>query len=100
MSCCQPTERKAFLEEKLKNFRTFLEPHCSTDEHKDYLVKFKDLDSVMQYLLQCVLLHKAGQLDATVEQFCQTLPASSESSAVVSKVKRYMNMFVDVLTSA
>ena len=47
-----------------------------------------------------MLLHKAGQLDATVEQFCQTLPASSESSAVVAKVKRYMNMFVDVLTSA
>jgi len=50
--------------------------------------------------LQCVLLHKAGQLDATVEQFCLTLPASSENSAVVAKVKRYMNMFVDVLISA
>jgi hypothetical protein len=66
----------------------------------EYLVKFKDLDSVMPYLVQCVLLHKAGQLDATIEQFCQTLPVSSESNAVISKVKRYMNMFVDVLTSA
>jgi hypothetical protein len=85
------------MEEKLKNFRNYLEPHCVSDEHKAYLTKFKDLDSVMPYLLQCVLLHRAGQLDSTVEQFCQTLPASSE---VVIKVKRYMNMFVDVLTSA
>ena len=100
MSCCQPTERKAFLEEKLKNFRAYLEPHCTSDEHKAYLTKFKDIDSVMPYLLQCVVLSKAGQLDATVEEFCHTLPASAESSAVVAKVKRYMNMFVDVLTSA
>ena len=100
MSCCQPTERKAFLEEKLRNFRAYLEPHCISDEHKAHLTKFKDLDSVMPYLLQCVVLSKAGQLDSTVEQFCQTLPASAESNAVVAKVKRYMNMFVDVLTSA
>ena len=100
MSCCQPTERKAFLEEKLKNFRVFLEPHCATDEHKAYLTKFKDLDSVMPYLLQCVVLSKAGQLEAAVDEFCHTLPASTEREAVVAKVKRYLNMFVDVLTSA
>lgn len=100
MSCCQPTERKAFLKEKLGNFRAYLEPHCVSDEHKAYLTKFKDLDSVMPYLLQCVVLSKAGQLEAAVDEFCHTLPASTEREAVVAKVKRYLNMFVDVLTSA
>ena len=96
MSCCQPTTRRAFLEEKLSNFRKFLEPHCSTDEHKAYLEKFADLDSTMPYLLQCVALQKAGKLDAAVDQICAALPASP---AVVDKVKRYLTMFVDVLTS-
>jgi hypothetical protein len=100
MSCCQPVDRKTFLEEKLKNFRVFLEPHCVSDELKDYLGKFNDLDSVMPYLAQCVILYKSGQLDAAVEKFCETLPATSERDAVVVKVKRYLNMFVDVLISA
>jgi hypothetical protein len=101
-----------FLEEKLSNFRKFLEPLCltdehkaylrtfndldrSTDEHKAYLEKFADLDSTMPYLLQCVALQKAGKLDAAVDQLCAALPASP---AVVDKVKRYLTMFVDVLT--
>jgi len=67
---------------------------------KEYLVKFQDLDSVMPYLVQCVLLHKTGQLDTAVEKFCEALPATPERDAVVVKVKRYLNMFVDVLTSA
>lgn len=96
MKCCEPTDRKTFLEEKLKNFRNYLEPHCLTDEHKAYLSKFTDLDTVMPYLLQCILLHKAGQLDSTVDTFCEKLPGKAEVSA---KVKRYLNMFVDVLTS-
>ena len=96
MSCCQPTTRRVFLEEKLSNFRKFLEPLCLTDEHKAYLHTFNDLDSTMPYLLQCVALQKAGKLDAAVDQLCAALPASP---AVVDKVKRYLTMFVDVLTS-
>jgi len=45
------------------------------------------------------MLHKAGQLEGAVDQFCQTLPASPEKEAVVVKIKRYINMFVDVLTT-
>jgi hypothetical protein len=94
MSCCETVSRKDFMEQKLKNFRAFLEPHCTTEELKAYLAKFSDLDSVMPYLLQCVVLHKAGQLEATVDQFCTSLPGNE----VTAKVKRYLNMFVDVLT--
>jgi len=91
--------RKAFLEEKLKNFRVFLEPHCVSDELKAYLSKFHDLDSVLPYLLQCVALHKAGLLDSSVETLCEELPVCEDRPAVVDKIKRYINMFVDVLTS-
>jgi len=94
MSCCQPTTRRAFLEEKLSNFRKFLEPHCSTDQHKAYLEKFADLDSTMPYLLQCVALQKAGKLEAAVDLFGAELPAEA-----TEKVKRYLAMFVYVLTS-
>ena len=94
MSCCQPTTRRAFLEEKLGNFRKFLEPHCSTDEHKAYFSKFSDLDSTMPHLLQCVALQKAGTLATAVDLYCADLPAE-----VVDKVKRYLAMFVEVLIS-
>jgi hypothetical protein len=97
MSCCQPTTRRAFLETKLKNFRKFVEPLCLLDEHKAYFDKFNDVDSAMPYLLQCVALQKAGKLDAAVDSFFASLPACE--TAVVDKVKRYMAMFVEVLTS-
>lgn len=97
MSCCAP-DRKEFLTTKLSNFRKFLEPHCVTDEHKAYLAKFKDLDSVMPYLLQCIVLHKAGTLKGAVDEFCRSLPATTDKEVPV-KIHRYMDMFMDVLTS-
>ena len=99
MSCCQPTTRRAFLEEKLKNFRKFVAPLCLLDEHKAYFDKFNDLDNAMPYLLQCVALQKAGKLDDAVDHFCAALPACQNMPAVVDKVKRYLTMFVEVLTS-
>ena len=96
MKCCSPIDRKSFLEEKLGNFRTYLEPHCKIDEHRAYLGKFADLDTAMPYLIQCVMLHKAGQLVATADQFLGGFEIPAE---VAVKIKRYLFMFVDVLTS-
>jgi hypothetical protein len=48
----------------------------------------------MPYLLQCVALQKAGKLEAAVDLFGAELPAEA-----TEKVKRYLAMFVDVLTS-
>lgn len=100
MSCCEALSRRDFLEQKIKNFRAFLEPHCSTEELKAHLSRFADLDSVMPYLLQCVVLHKAGQLAPIINTFCEKLPASPDLDAVREKVHRYMCMFVDVLTTS
>jgi hypothetical protein len=96
MSCCQPS-RKAFLEEKLKNFRTFLEPHCGTEELKGRLKEFSEVDSVMPFMLQAVALKAAGQLDGAVAQFCDNFP--NGDVAFRTKVGRYFHMFADVLTS-
>ena len=101
MSCCEPMNRKAFLESKLSNFRAFIEPHCSTDELKARLNEFKDLDSVMPYLLQCIALYNLGQLDTAVDGFIAAFPAASqENQAFTTKLRRYLAMFVDVLTTS
>ena len=102
MSCCEPANAKTFLEAKLKNFRAFLEPHCSTAELKAKLAEYKDLDTVMPYLSQLVALAKVGHdaaINTAVESFLAQLPALRDDEAFVSKLRRYMEMFVDVLTS-
>ena len=99
MSCCQSVNRKEFLTQKLTNFRAFLEPHCVTDELKTRFNEFKDLDSVMPYLLQCVAMSRLGTLDTAVESFLATFPAESIDEPFKVKLRRYICMFVDVLTS-
>ena len=84
--------------QKLTNFRAFLEPHCSTAELKERLSEFKDVDTVMPYLQQCATLSRIGQLDATIENFVASFPASTQADeAFRAKLKRYIAMFVDVL---
>lgn len=100
MSCCQPQSRREFLTTKLTNFRNYLETYCTTDELKARLTEFKDLDSVMPFLLQAVALKHVGQLEATVDTLCDAFPvASDDRGAFRKKIGRYMDMFVDVLTS-
>lgn len=100
MNCCENITRKEFLVQKLTNFRMFLEPHCSTDELKEQLNQFQDIDTVMPYLLQCVALSRVGQLDAAFENFVSSFPAETQADeAFRAKLKRYLAMFVDVLTS-
>jgi len=100
MSCCEPQNRKAFLESKLTNFRAFLEPHCTTEALKERLLQFRDLDSVLPYLSQLVALKKLGHLDAAVETFCAYFPATASDETFRIKVKRYIAMFIDVTSSA
>ena len=99
MSCCSQMTRKEFLEGKLQNFRAFLTPFCTTDKNKARLEGFKNLDSVMPYLLQAAALSKAGNgaEAAAVEAFCAEFPGADD--AFRQKVARYLSMFSDVLTS-
>ena len=97
MSCCETLNRKDFLEVKLANFRKFIEPHCTTEELKKRFQEFNDLETVMPYLLQVCALAKLGQLEASVDNILANFPAADE--AFRAKFKRYIAMFVDVLTS-
>ena len=99
MSCCQPT-RKEFLETKLTNFRAFLEEHCSTDEERGIVASFSTVDSVMPYLLQAAALRAADA--AKLEQSIASLESrfsKATDEAFKVKLRRYINMFRDVITS-
>ena len=99
MSCCQPT-RKEFLETKLANFRAFLEERCSTDEERGIVASFSTVDSVMPYLLQAAALRAADA--AKLEQSIAALESrfsKAADEAFKVKLRRYINMFCDVITS-
>ena len=97
MSCCsETTTKKEFLETKLKNFRTFLEPHCNTDLLKQRLSSLATIEDVMPYVLQVTAMSKAGQTELLVDQFCAEF-GSSATEEFRHKVRRYLEMFVTVL---
>ena len=100
MDCCTPAtvSRKDFLEQKLKNFRAFLEPLCVTEAQKARLAEYNDVEAVMPFLLQALALRTAGTLPAAVNTFTAEFTAPDQA-AFHSKVERYINMFCDVLTS-
>jgi hypothetical protein len=101
MSCCTETPmmptKKEFLESKLKNFRAFLEPHCTTDPLKQRLASLQTIEDVMPYVLQVTAMSKAGQSELLVEQFCSEFGNINEEFR--HKVRRYLEMFVTVLGS-
>ena len=97
MSCCVKPTREQFLTEKLANFKRYLEPHCTTEEHKTALAKYNTLDSAMPYLLQAVAVSSTGSLTSLVDAFCAKFPSPPEGFR--EKVSRYILMFVEVLTS-
>ena len=101
MSCCDKTESKQeFLEQKLKNFRAFVEPYCLTELQKDTLAQYSSLEAVMPSLIKAIAAQRIGQSEALLNQFCAGFSMESEEAvAFRAKVKRYFDMFVEVLTT-
>ena len=104
MSCCAPTDPQtttAFLEQKLKNFRAFVEPHCSTDEMKAMLSQYDSMVSVMPFLIKAITAEKLGQTELLLDKFCEgfTTIKPEELPAFRAKVKRYLEMFREVITT-
>ena len=100
MSCCAaapPTTKAEFLTAKLKNFRGFVEPYCTTAEQTAALQSYNSLDTVMPLLLQAVAAQRLGLGNELVDQFCAKFPASDDAFRV--KVGRYLAMFCDVLST-
>ena len=97
MTCCSQLTRKEFLETKLRNFKAYVEPFCTSETTRARLNSFQDLDTVMPYLLQAVALSKAGQKDTAVNSFVAEFPGATPEFR--DKISRYLSMFVDVLTS-
>lgn len=97
MECCTPSKAD-FLEQKLKNFRAFLEPFVKTPEQKEKLVPYKDMNSVMPLLFQALALRKASpdSLQATLDSMARELDMDAEAQ---KKLRRYMDMFCDVIIS-
>jgi hypothetical protein len=104
MSCCEPAHpsvaptKEAFLTAKVQNFRLFLAPYCRTPEHQAVLERYTSLEDVMPYLLQVAGLVKAGQTDLVVNQVCEPFGTSADD-AFRTRVRRYVEMFADVLTA-
>ncbi len=78
MSCCEPQSRKDFLNSKLANFRMYLAPYCTTEELKQRLTEYNNMDTVMPFLLQAIALKQVGQLDTSVQSFCDAFPVPTE----------------------
>ena len=98
-ACCEtksaPT-RQEFLTTKLRNFRTFLEPYCVTEDLQAKLTVYDSLDAVMPWLLQGVAAVRLGQTEAVVSRFCEPFGAAATDD-FRTRVRRTIQMFADVL---
>lgn len=102
-SCCDDKQTKReFLEEKLKNFKAFLEPYCSKDEHKKQLSSFQSLEEALPFMNQAAMVRATSeaQLDIQLDAYCSALLGAKDDKAFRVKVGRYVNMFCDLITSA
>ena len=96
--CCQtPPTKEAFLKEKLKNFRNFLEPHCGTPELKEKLAAYNSLEAVLPWIYQAVAIVRAGQTEAAVAKFCEAFGAAGQTDEFRTRIRRTLQMFADVL---
>lgn len=102
MSCCSTTPaptRAEFLDQKLKNFRAFVAPHCATPAAQDHLKTYSSIEAAMPLLLKAVAAERLGQSDALVDKFCESLTIDAKDlPAFREKAKRYLAMFCEVLT--
>ena len=81
-----------FLESKLKNFRSFLEP-LLRDEFKETLTQFKTLDDVMTHPLSLTVLAKSDSLNVAVDKLCEGI--TEPTTEVKAKILRYFQCFVE-----
>lgn len=104
-ACCEskneaptvPRTKMDFLEEKLKNFRTFLGTHATTPELQKELTQFATVEEVLPFLAQLIPLYKAGQMDLIIKGFSDKFGTTDE--AFKTKVGRYIECFCETMTS-
>jgi hypothetical protein len=100
--CCetptapQPTKLE-FLEQKLRNFRAYLEPFATTDAVKAQLNQFQSVQDVLPFLAQLLPVYKAGQLTSVVDTFAAEFPGADD--AFKAKVARYLECFAETLAA-
>ena len=81
-----------FLEGKLKNFQSFLEP-LLRDEFKETLNQFKTLDDVITHLLSLTVLAKSDSLNVAVDNLCEV--STEPTDEVKAKILLYFQCFVE-----
>jgi hypothetical protein len=99
MSCCSTTTKEEFLQQKLKNFKAYLEPFHLTDEQRSQLNAMTTVNDALPFLLQVKALRATGGLNNMVDTYCHTVRGLSpeDLNGLRAKVLRYMEMFCDLL---
>ena len=104
MSCCESQAAKTkyeFIKEKALNFKAFLLKHDPNDEVKEFINKFDEIKlypTIMTFLVPARALGTSEMMVDELLGKLQNLP-DGEREAVKSKIIRYFDMFVELVTS-
>jgi hypothetical protein len=102
MSCCNGTQSKeAFLIQKGKNFREYINKYKPTKEVLDYMDRFNETNLMTSITSLLIPLKLSGTSSAIIGELIKRLeiPANEEEE-VKSKIGRYFDMFAEVSLSS
>jgi len=97
MSCCKGTPKETFLIQKGKNFREYILKYNPNQEVLEYMEKFNEANLMISITNLLIPVHLSGASDFVVGELMSRLniPAQ-EAEEVKSKIRRYIDMFVEV----
>lgn len=103
-SCCSakttPT-KEAFLKEKAHNFRAFLLSYKPNDEVMEFINGFDEGSIVSVVLTKLVPMKALGATEQSVVELMGKLSIPpGEMEAVKTKLLRYIEMFVTIVTTS
>ena len=100
-ACCEvATDREAFLQQKLKNFKAYVEPFCSPEGKAQLHLLSGSLDDLMPFVLKakaCALSLGQEALDKQIDALCETMTKGTVTPAFREKVGRYVAMFCELM---
>ena len=90
-----PQSKRAFLEEKLRNFHVYLQGFAETPEMKAELNQYSNVDEIMPYLVQLIPVYKLGKMDMIVKGFSDKF--NTQDEGFKTKIARYVECFCETL---
>lgn len=100
MSCCNETTKEAFLLQKGKNFREYILKYSPNQEVLDYMSKFDEKNLMASITTMLIPVKLSGTADVVIGELVArlTVPPTEEKD-VKDKIRRYFDMFADVMMS-